>query len=375
MRVVGFDPHARLVDYLEEEVRRCATATGCRSSAAGCGTSRTRPWRRRWDYVSRLARRSEQIGFDLTLVAELNLNDIKGVEAPSLDAWSHGRGARRRHRASGTDGRRAADVPQPGAARQAGRQHRPHRRRRPAVAQRRVVWWADEASDVRRPLRAARRPLRPHRRVARRRRPRVEAKTTSAYEGKFYRVADTVLQTEARRRKPRPVIYAGGESEAAKNLIARRCDAYVMHGDPPERVAREDRGHVRAARASGLAADDLRRGRVHDRARHGSARRRAELDAHHRRAAVGRRVQQLPAVAGGHAVGAARVARRLLGLEPRPALAGWSARPSRCATRVEEFEEAGVDLLLLQCSPQLEEMERFAAQVIKRREASITANG
>ena len=30
----------------------------------------------------------EKIGFDLTLVAELNLNDIKGVNAPSLDAWS-----------------------------------------------------------------------------------------------------------------------------------------------------------------------------------------------------------------------------------------------------------------------------------------------
>src|SRR4029078_6806584 len=40
------------------------------------------------NYVSRLARRSEQIGYDLTLIAELNLNDIKGVEAPSLDAWS-----------------------------------------------------------------------------------------------------------------------------------------------------------------------------------------------------------------------------------------------------------------------------------------------
>src|SRR5687767_2930825 len=41
-----------------------------------------------WGYVKRLARRSEQIGYDLTLVAELNLNDIKGIEAPSLDAWS-----------------------------------------------------------------------------------------------------------------------------------------------------------------------------------------------------------------------------------------------------------------------------------------------
>jgi glutathione synthase/RimK-type ligase-like ATP-grasp enzyme len=33
--IVGFDPHARLVDFLEEEVQRCATATGSRFSAAG----------------------------------------------------------------------------------------------------------------------------------------------------------------------------------------------------------------------------------------------------------------------------------------------------------------------------------------------------
>ena len=41
-----------------------------------------------WDYVRRLARRSEEIGYDITLVAELLLNDIKGIRAPSLDAWS-----------------------------------------------------------------------------------------------------------------------------------------------------------------------------------------------------------------------------------------------------------------------------------------------
>ena len=41
-----------------------------------------------WDYVKTLAQRSEEWGYDLTLIAELNLNDIKGVHAPSLDAWS-----------------------------------------------------------------------------------------------------------------------------------------------------------------------------------------------------------------------------------------------------------------------------------------------
>ena len=41
-----------------------------------------------WEYSKKLAIRAEQIGFDLTLIAELNLNDIKGDAAPSLDAWS-----------------------------------------------------------------------------------------------------------------------------------------------------------------------------------------------------------------------------------------------------------------------------------------------
>ena len=39
-------------------------------------------------YNKRLARRSETLGFDLTLIAELFLNDIKGISAPSLDAWT-----------------------------------------------------------------------------------------------------------------------------------------------------------------------------------------------------------------------------------------------------------------------------------------------
>ena len=33
------------------------------------------------------------------------------------------------------------------------------------------------------------------------------------------------------------MIYAGGESEAAKDMIARQCDAYVMHGDEVDVVA------------------------------------------------------------------------------------------------------------------------------------------
>src|SRR5947209_19218204 len=41
-----------------------------------------------WDYVKRLTQRSKETGWDLSLIAELNLNDIKGVDQPALDAWS-----------------------------------------------------------------------------------------------------------------------------------------------------------------------------------------------------------------------------------------------------------------------------------------------
>src|SRR5438876_10628477 len=39
-------------------------------------------------YQRELALRAEAMGWDLTLIAELNLNDIKGPEADCLEAWT-----------------------------------------------------------------------------------------------------------------------------------------------------------------------------------------------------------------------------------------------------------------------------------------------
>jgi len=52
---------------------------------------------------------------------------------------------------------------------------------------------------------------------------------------------------------------------------------------------------------------------------------------------------------------------------------GLVGTPAQVAERLGQFEAAGVDLVLLQCSPQLDEMERFAATVI-RRNSSVTAS-
>jgi FMNH2-dependent dimethyl sulfone monooxygenase len=51
---------------------------------------------------------------------------------------------------------------------------------------------------------------------------------------------------------------------------------------------------------------------------------------------------------------------------------GLIGTPEQVAERLTQFESAGVDLVLLQFSPQLEEMERFAQTVI-RRNSSVPA--
>src|SRR5258708_27418522 len=66
--------------------------------------------------------------------------------------------------------------------------------------------------------------------------------------GHYYTVDELIVEPKPVRR-PAPTIYAGGESETAKNLIASKCDAYVMHGDPVERIAPKI-GDMRRRRAA-----------------------------------------------------------------------------------------------------------------------------
>ena len=90
-----------------------------------------------------------------------------------------------------------------------------------------------------------------------------------SHAGKYYRADETVLSPKPVRR-PRPTIYAGGESEAAKTLIARTCDAYVMHGDPPERIAPKIADMRAPARGGRPARHGVRHGGLRHRAADGA---------------------------------------------------------------------------------------------------------
>ena len=82
-----------------------------------------------WEYVKKLAIRSEVIGFDLSLIAELNRNDIKAYRGALPRRLVDSRRPRRRHLPPGIDDRRPPYLPQPGPAGQTGGQYRSYQQR------------------------------------------------------------------------------------------------------------------------------------------------------------------------------------------------------------------------------------------------------
>jgi len=312
-----------------------------------------------WAYVRRLAQRSEAIGFDLTLIAELNLNDIKGPDAGSLDAWSTAAAL-----AAVTERlelmvavRPTFHLPALLAKQAANIDHISGGRLTLNVVS---SWWSGEARQYG---------------VAFDQHDARYARTAEwlqvvtgmwserhfSFAGQFYRVEDARLEPKPLAR-PRPTLYAGGESEAAKDLIARACDAYLMHGDPPERIAakvadmraRRERLGV-APLTFGLAAYVVLAGSEaaaqREVARITDVRQSAAGYANYQDWLANTQLEQ-------------HVSLEDYSVSNRGLRAGLVGTAPQIAQRIREFERAGVDLLLLQFSPQHEEMERFAAEVM-----------
>jgi FMNH2-dependent dimethyl sulfone monooxygenase len=324
-----------------------------------------------WDYVRRLAQRSEEIGYDLTLIAELLLNDIKGIRAPSLDAWSTAAAlAAVTERLELMVAVRPSFHPPAILAKQAANIDRISNGR---LALNVVsAWWKDEA----RRFGAA---FDEHDDRYGRTREWLAVvdgawrEPAFSYHGKFYNHDDIVLEPKpaAKPGRSRPTIYAGGESEAAKTLIARQCDAYVMHGDPPERIAPKIADmRARREQASEALGIDLRPMQfgvaAYTIVRDSETEVREEID----------RITNVTAGSPGYENYRDWIANTKLeqqvtledySVSNRGLRAGLVGTPEQVAERTAQFAEAGVDLLLLQCSPQLEEMERFAEEVISAR--------
>ena len=322
-----------------------------------------------WSYVKQLAQRSEKIGFDCTLVAELNLNDIKGPLAPSLDAFSTAAAL-----AAITETieimvavRPTFHLPALLAKQAANIDHISNGRLTLNVVS---SWWADEARKYG---------------VAFEQHDDRYARTSEwldvldgvwkrnnfSYQGKYYRVDDNILAPKPLSH-PRPCLYAGGESPAAKELIAEKCDAYLMHGDPPERVA-EKIADLTARRAKynlpplkfGVAGYAI----VRDSEKEAQDELRRITDVHQSAAGYANYQQWLAGTQLEQ-----KVSLEDYSVSNRGLRSGLVGTPEQVSQRLAAFEAAGVDLVLLQFSPQQEEMERFAASVIPKQTPAPAAN-
>ena len=314
-----------------------------------------------WDYVKRLTQRSEQTGWDLSLIAELNLNDIKGVEQPALDAWSTAAAL-----AAVTSSLELMVAVRPNF-------HQPALFAKAAANIDRISggrlalnvvssWWADEATQY--GLQFDQHDDR-YARTAEWLQV-VDGLWTQdrfTFEGERYTLTDAICEPKP-VGKPRPTIYAGGESEAAKAMITSLCDAFVMHGDPVEAIQPKI-ADMEERRAS-LGKDRMQYGMAAFAVvRDSEAEAKRELE---------RITQMPPAPPKGFDnfdqwLSGTQLERELklreYSVSNRGLRPNFVGTPEQVRERIEEYDAAGLDLLLLQMSPQAEEMDRFAAQVIE----------
>jgi len=310
-----------------------------------------------FDYCRQVTQRAEALGFSTTLIAELNLNDIKGPREPVLEAWSTAAAL-----AVCTERVEIMTAIRPGF-------------RNPAVVAKMAAnidqlshgrftlnvvsaWWAEEARQYGMAfVEHDERYTRTAEFLAILKGLWTQEHTT--VHGKYAQVEDAYLAPKP-VQQPWPRLYAGGESPAAKDLIARECDAYLMHGDDVETVGAKI-ADMRARSAQydktlryGMAAYVICRDTE------------AEAQAELRRITE---VQDAAGYAGFKDFTTMSQLERELTLRDysvsnrglRPNLVGT---PEQIAERMEAYANAGLDLCLIQCSPMLQEIERVGQQVL-----------
>ncbi len=307
-----------------------------------------------WSYVKALAVESELVGFDLSLIAELNLNDIKGHRAPSLDAWTLAPAV-----AAVTERLELMIAVRPNY-------HSPSLTAKalstldliaPGRISLNVVssWWKDEASQYGVPFDVH---------DARYERTeewltvlsRLLTEDTVTHSGVLYDLAGCVMEP-----KPSvlPTVYMGGESPKAKDVIGRHGGAYVMHGDAPDVIAakiadmdaRSDKDFQYGVSGYVIVRDTEEEAQA-ELTRILDVKSDPEAYASYRDFVAGSQLES-------------QVSIEEYSVSNRGLRAGLVGTPEQVSARIKEYEAAGVDLMLLQFSPQREEMARFGDTVIR----------
>lgn len=317
-----------------------------------------------FSYAKEVIQAAEKWGYDTTLIAELYLNDIKGPEQDSLEAWSTAAAL-----AAVTEKIEIMTAVRPGfhnpavTAKMASNiDHISNGRFTLNVVS---AWWEEEARQYAGIFTEHDERYDRTEEFVKVMKGLWEEETFN-FDGSYYSIKNAHLSPKPVQR-PNPILYAGGESPRGKEAIVNHCDAYVMHGGTVEEVktkiddmrARRQESGNEPFKSFGMAAYIVCRD--------------TEEEAQEELARI-TNVKKSSGYAGyKDFVGKSQLEQQVKlydysvsnrGL--RPNLIGT---PEQIAEQIIAYEEAGVDLLLLQFSPQLEEMQRFSEKVMPLVEA------
>jgi alkanesulfonate monooxygenase len=183
------------------------------------------------------------------------------------------------------------------------------------------------------------------------------------FKGKYFNVDGYQLNPKDRHRE-RPTIYVGGESDPAKDLVARSADVWFINGQPVHEITRL----IGEAQSRPRRGDPLRFGMAaFVIARDTDDQAEAALEYAWSLAA-----KDEPALA--HVYGNAdpkAVMFQTFQKYPHIGTNGGTAAGlvgsyERVANRIQEFVDLGIELFMLQFQPFEAEMERFAREIFPR---------
>ncbi|MGM7668617.1 LLM class flavin-dependent oxidoreductase [Microbacterium sp. A93] len=310
-----------------------------------------------WETIRSLSLTADRLGYHTTLIPELYLNDRKGIESPSLEAWALTSAV-----LAVTDRLRVMTAIRPGY-------------HLPAVAAKRIstldsiapgrlclnvvaAWWAEEAKQFGGTFPA-------HDDRYEQATEFVEALTGAlgtspfSYHGRFFDLEETIV--EPKLSAPLSV-FAGGESPTGREAITTFANAYAMHGGTVAEIAEKvrDINRLRASKNRPAFQEFAMSAYVIVRDTEAEAQR--EL----------KRITTVDPGSPGYAsfqeftansaldvaVSAREYAVGTRGL--RPNLVGTA---EQVAEKIRAYQDAGLTLLLIQSSPLESELERVAREV------------
>ena len=316
-----------------------------------------------FEYAKSVAQKADQLGFSTILAAELNLNDIKGEDHPVLEAWTTLSAL-----AAVTKNIRLMAALRPGY-------------RLPAIVAKMAAnidhisdgrfeinlvsaWWRREMEMYTGEwLDHANRYQRSSEFIQVLQGMWKEQNKTFNFHGDFYNVNEGILAPKPKQQPSIP-IFGGGESNEGRDMIARFCSSYLMHGDEPEVIAENIRDmNERRQRYDGpplqygMAAYVICR----DSQKEADKELRSITDVNQNAASLHSYDDFIKQSKLRTEISIEDYSVSNRGL--RPQLVGT---PEKILSRIKQYQDIGLNMLLIQASPMLEEIDIIGKKILPK---------